>query len=95
MGSLMSYSDGALSMMPALPPRQASVNIHRKKRSRTIAMNFQSSITFSRFIRRRKRKKRERERERREIRRDRRRKRRRRLEKYVRGTDPAAGGAIR
>ncbi len=35
-------------MMPPVPPRHASVNIHKKRRSSTIATNFQSSITCSR-----------------------------------------------
>jgi len=31
-------------IIPNVPRRHAAVKIHRKKRSRTIAMNFQSSI---------------------------------------------------
>ena len=44
MGSLLSYNDGARMIIPNVPRRHAAVKIHRKKRSRTIAMNFQSSI---------------------------------------------------
>jgi len=44
-GSRGSYKDGALKMIPPVPRRQAAVNVHRKNRSSTMAMNFQSSIT--------------------------------------------------
>ncbi len=42
----MSYKDGALMMMPIVPMRHAAVNTQRKKRSRTMAMNFQSSTSY-------------------------------------------------
>ena len=43
-GSLLSYNDGARMIIPNVPRRHAAVKIQRKKRSRTIAMNFQSSM---------------------------------------------------
>ena len=45
MGSLSSYRVGACRMMPAVPTSTATVKIHRKRRSRTIATYFQSSMT--------------------------------------------------
>ena len=44
-GSRMSYKEGALKMIPPVPNKQAAVNNHRNSLSKTIAMNFQSSIT--------------------------------------------------
>lgn len=45
MAGLVSYSEGLWKMMPSVPPMQDSVKTHRKNRSRTIEINFQSSTT--------------------------------------------------
>lgn len=45
MGVLVSYSEGAWNRIPHVPRIQARVNVHRKKRSSTIATYFQSSMT--------------------------------------------------
>ena len=45
-GLVVSYSDGACRMIMAIPATQATKKSQRKKRSRTMATNFQSSITF-------------------------------------------------
>ncbi len=46
MGSLVSYSDGALKIMNADPPTHANVKSQRNILSRTMAINFQSSTTY-------------------------------------------------
>lgn len=45
MGMRSSYNVGACKIMPAVPTSTASVNIHRNRRSNTIATYFQSSLT--------------------------------------------------
>ena len=49
MGCLVSYSEGAERMMIAIPDTQATKNNQRKKRSNTIATNFQSSIIYKQY----------------------------------------------
>lgn len=46
-GTLVSYNVGAWRMMPAVPTTTAIVNIHKNKRSKTIATYFQSSLTYN------------------------------------------------
>jgi len=45
-GTRVSYKLGAWPIMPSVPPIHAIVNIQRKNLSKTIATNFQSSMTY-------------------------------------------------
>ena len=47
MGGRLSYKVGAWMMMLKVPTRHTAVKIHRNKRSRTIATNCQSCLTYS------------------------------------------------
>lgn len=47
-GILSSYNVGAWRIIPAVPTNTANVNIHKNRRSNTIATYFQSSLTWNR-----------------------------------------------
>lgn len=46
-GTLVSYRVGACKIIPAVPTTTAIVNNHKKRRSSTMATNFQSSFTWN------------------------------------------------